>query len=183
MDRRMANDCPNNSSHVTHLNKGAASKALYRATGSLAFVAAARAVWLIAKAPDNAARRLMLPVKMNLCAEPTGMAYAIQDAMVCWEADPVELTGDDALAAESERDTDRDHRTQQQEAEDWLRETLAGCSVWAPEIKRWSKNNGITPATLRRAKESLDVVSKRMGFGPQSRVFWTLDPIDAQPSP
>jgi hypothetical protein len=159
---------------VTHLNKGAGAKALYRATGSLAFVAAARAVWLVAKDADNPARRLLLPVKMNLCPDPTGMAYSIQDGMVCWEADPVELTGDDALAAEFESPGDNDRRGQCDEAAEWLADTLSGCTVLAKEIPKWAKNNGITPATLRRAKETLGVISKRIGFGPESRVWWTL---------
>jgi RecA-family ATPase len=39
---------------VTHMNKATGLKAIYRATGSLAFVAAARTVWLVAKDPGNA---------------------------------------------------------------------------------------------------------------------------------
>src|SRR5262249_55801931 len=53
------------------------SAALYRASGSIAFVAAARAVWLFAKNPDDPMQRLMLPGKMNLAAEQTGMAYRV----------------------------------------------------------------------------------------------------------
>jgi putative DNA primase/helicase len=59
---------------VTHLNKAAGTKALYRAMGSLAFAAAARAVWLVTRDKDDPARRLMLPAKMNLAPEVTGLA-------------------------------------------------------------------------------------------------------------
>jgi RecA-family ATPase len=71
---------------VTHLNKSASS-ALYRASGSIAFVAAARAVWLFGKNPDDPAG-LMLPGKMNLAAEQIGITYRLaskQDvAVVTW---------------------------------------------------------------------------------------------------
>jgi hypothetical protein len=62
---------------VTHLNKNSSS-ALYRASGSVAFVAAARAVWLFAKNPDDPAQRLMLPGKMNLAPEQSGMGYQLE---------------------------------------------------------------------------------------------------------
>jgi len=38
---------------IMHLNKGNSSKALYRTQGSLAFPAAARAVWLVSNDPEN----------------------------------------------------------------------------------------------------------------------------------
>ncbi len=44
---------------VTHLNKSGGSKAMYRSSGSLAFVAAARAAWSFSKDPENPDRRLM----------------------------------------------------------------------------------------------------------------------------
>jgi putative DNA primase/helicase len=48
---------------ITHLRKGE-GPALYRAMGSLAFVAAARAVWAVARDSDDLTgrRRLFLPV-------------------------------------------------------------------------------------------------------------------------
>ena len=55
---------------VDHLNKSNLP-ALYRPGGSIAFVAAARAVWLFAKNPDDAAQRLMLPGKLNLAPDQT----------------------------------------------------------------------------------------------------------------
>ena len=42
---------------VSHLNKNAKNPAMYRTTGSLAFVAAARAAWAVAKDQDNPDRR------------------------------------------------------------------------------------------------------------------------------
>ncbi|MBU0639064.1 MAG: AAA family ATPase, partial [Planctomycetes bacterium] len=80
---------------VTHLNKANTLPAIYRAMGSLAFVAAARAVWAVVRDEDDETgrRRLFVPVKNNLGADETGLAYALepagQTASVQWESDPV----------------------------------------------------------------------------------------------
>ena len=60
--------------------------------GSLAFAAAARAVWAITKDPDNPERRLFLPAKLNLARDPDGLAYRIDDGRVAWEFNPVKST-------------------------------------------------------------------------------------------
>ena len=59
---------------ITHLNKGGGS-AMYRSIGSIAFTAAARAVWAVTKDRDDPDRRLVLPVKNNLAQDRLGMAY------------------------------------------------------------------------------------------------------------
>ena len=62
---------------ISHLRKQQGA-AMHRSMGSLAFVAAARATWLIAKDPQNPARRLMLPLKNNFGTDTTGLAFTIQ---------------------------------------------------------------------------------------------------------
>jgi putative DNA primase/helicase len=56
---------------VDHLSKSN-RPALYRPNGSIAFTAAARAVWLFAKSPDDLSQRLMVPGKMNLSPDQKG---------------------------------------------------------------------------------------------------------------
>jgi hypothetical protein len=51
---------------VSHLNKTAGPQALMRVTGSLAFVAAARAAYLVTSDKQDKSRRLFLPMKNNL---------------------------------------------------------------------------------------------------------------------
>jgi hypothetical protein len=58
---------------VGHLAKTRARRALYRVRGSLALVAAARAVHLLATDPDQADRRLLAPLKMIFQAPPPQM--------------------------------------------------------------------------------------------------------------
>lgn len=134
---------------ITHLSKGTGTKSLYRAMGSMAFAAAARAVWHFAKDPDDESRRLMLPAKMNLAPDPTGLAYRIENGGVHWEADPVRMTADDILAREAK---ERDGRAnERKEAEDWIRDYLAGRSVGSTQLKSDALEHGITSSTLRRA--------------------------------
>jgi putative DNA primase/helicase len=65
---------------VSHLNKANGANAVYRITGSLAFVVAARAVFAIARDPERSERRLMLPIKNNLGRDTEGYAYAVSVA-------------------------------------------------------------------------------------------------------
>jgi len=93
---------------ITQMNKATGGRALYRAMGSLAFVAAAQFGWLVVADDQNPKRRLFLAAKSNLSKEPSGLAYSVQamtlDGLgpvprVVWEDGPVSQTADAALAA------------------------------------------------------------------------------------
>ncbi len=62
---------------VTHLSKGD-GKALHRVLGSRAFGAAARNVWLVSEDADDEKRRLLVSMKHNRTAPPTGLAFTIE---------------------------------------------------------------------------------------------------------
>jgi hypothetical protein len=84
---------------VTHLRKKEGA-AIYRAMGSLAFVAAARAAWLVAKDPKQPQRRLFMPLKNNLAADTSGLAFKIEsDAttsqpIIHWSPDPIDTSAE-----------------------------------------------------------------------------------------
>jgi hypothetical protein len=163
---------------VTHLAKGSGGKAVYRAMGSLAFAAAARAVWHVAKDHEDDKRRLILMVKMNVCEEATGLAYYLKDGAVCWEEAPVVMTADEHLAKESQADRKPRRSGEQgeavQHAKDWLVEKLTDCSMLAKEVNQLADDADITPATLKRAKKLAKVKSQRIGFGEKSVVWWSM---------
>ena len=139
---------------VTHLAKGTGGKSIYRSMGSLAFTAAARAAWHVTKDPDDPIRRLILPAKMNLAPDPTGLAYRIEDGGVHWEADPVRMTADDVLARELNQHTDG-HVGERDEAEAWLREYLADGEIESKRLTADAREHGISNATLRRARKNV----------------------------
>lgn len=172
---------------VTHLSKGAGGKAVYRAMGSLAFAAAARAVWVVVKDADDDERRLLVPGKTNLGRKPTGLAFRVEsnpqgDGVLRWDAEPVLIDADELLRQETEREP-AGNRTERDEAKEWLTDVLSAGSVAANEVKDAAKSNGITSATLRRAADELGVVHKREGFGRGSRMVWMLPDHCCSPKP
>ena len=62
---------------IGHLNKRECL-AIYRSQGSVAYVAQARAVHLVARYEEQD-KRVLLPMKMNLCREPVGLVFCVDD--------------------------------------------------------------------------------------------------------
>jgi putative DNA primase/helicase len=166
---------------VSHLNKSS-GPAMYRTSGSLAFVAAARAVFAVIKDKDEPSRRLMLPVKNNLGPDSTGLAYVVAQAdngapMVAWEPDPVTISADEAM-----RPTNDEERTATDEAMEWLRDILAGGPMPASEAHKQARQAGISDKALRTARERLSIRSIKEGgpFGTgEQRWIWCLPAEDA----
>lgn len=142
---------------ITHLSKGQA-KAINRIIGSIAFVAAARAAWLIGEDPDDVERRLLLPVKNNL-GKAGGLAYRLvgdnQSTRVEWDSEPVLISADDI--------DDDGERTPIDEAMAWLEAQLANAAVPSAGVLKRAKADGIAERTLHRAKKELGIISEREG--------------------
>jgi putative DNA primase/helicase len=165
---------------ISHPPKTAPAKALHAVTGSYAYVAAARMVFLVATDPDDDTRRLLLPIKNNLAPLPAGLGYRLEQRPVAegvvgshiiWDSKPVTITADAALAADAAGSEDRSAKS---EAMEFLRNALAGGPAPAAEVDRIAHEHGITPKTLRSAREALRVRIERDGFGPGSRSLWSL---------
>jgi hypothetical protein len=165
---------------VSHLNKSAGTEALMRVTGSLAFVAAARAAYLVAQDPENPTRRFFLPMKNNLGPQSAGLAFRIEAAtvqspggtlqasLVAWDADPVSTTADEVMRTQAP-----EHSSALREAEEWLEETLTEPRP-AGEVSLMAVAAGISRKTLRRASESLGIVKEKTGM--KGGWIWSLPP-------
>jgi len=153
---------------VSHLNKSGGGAAVYRVTGSLAFTAAARAVWAVAKDPHSQdGRRLMLPVKCNLAPDQEGLAYRIRPGTV----PTVEWGGAVAVDVTEALTVDpTEERNACGEAMAWLQETLKGGQVAATQIRADARANGIAERTLWRAKKKVGAVAEKIG----TCWFWKL---------
>jgi AAA domain-containing protein len=169
---------------ISHMTKVGGTEAMLRVMGSLGFVAAARVAYLVAKDPEDDTRRLFLPMKNNIAKNRGGLAYrvkgktldsGIETSCVEWDAEPVTITADEAMAPAGAPDLDGES-TARAEAEGWLRDALkGGDSMDGKRLKGLASDSGIKERTLYRASEAIGVVTLPGGFGKPRR--WHLCPM------
>jgi hypothetical protein len=167
---------------VSHLRKKEGA-AIHRTIGSLAFVAAARAAWILCKDPAAPNGRLLLPIKNNLAPNATGLKFTIESnnehhtPIICWSPEPVTETID-TIEAAATRNGRPD--TERQYAIEWLKKTLAAGPRSSKDIRREADVHGIAYHTLRRAFRELNGEAVRDGVPPFAPWKWKLPGIDAQ---
>lgn len=146
---------------VMHLNKSDSANALYRASGALDFVAAARSVIGFAADKDCDGRVLMVPVKMNLCAKPAGLGLCRVDSGLIFDDEPVTISAAEAFAGKTHGESDG-----MKAARTFLLATLAGGeSIPARSLYAQAEDEGIGSDTLRRASVKLSVEKTKTAFG------------------
>ena len=152
---------------ISHPPKATQSKALHAVTGSLAFVAAARLVFIATREPQSE-RRLFLPVKNNLGPLAAGLGFSLAQIFigndilashVVWDSAPVTTTADEAVAAANNVGA-----TAMNEAKDFLRDELADAPRSVPDIKKAAVAAGLSWRTVERAKADLKVRSSKGGI-------------------
>ena len=162
---------------ILHLTKGQADRAIYRAQGNIAYVAAARVVHLVGVNPDDEDERIMACIKNNLVAKPPAVTFTLNEGQFRWKG----LT-DIAPAALLKGDDDEEVRTGAlAEAGDFLRQTLADGPRGAEATIKEATDVGIAKRTLMRAKAALKVSGKRfgeMGVRGGGGWYWRLEPYD-----
>lgn len=171
---------------VSHFNKAAGGEAMMRITGSLAFVAAARAAFVVAKDPENEARRLFLPLKNNIGNDQTGLAFAVQSAQiespaglietsrVLWEVEAVMVTADEALAPAQ----DPEERSAVEDAAEFLRALLANGPVPSKRVRADADGAGHSWRTIQRARKALGIEVVKAGL--RGGWEWRLAPKNAK---
>jgi hypothetical protein len=175
---------------ITHPPKGTGTTAINRFIGSIAFVAAARAAFMVTRDAEDETRRLFLPVKNNLAPLGKGLAFRLEQRLigdpgqgivassVVWETEPVTITADQALQAADDRCGGGGVGA---EAEEFLRDALAGGAMAVMDLKADAKEAGLSWATIRRAKDRLGVVAERESYGRDGGGRWTWAmPISAR---
>jgi len=156
---------------LRHLNKQRRiSHAKYRGLDSIAFVAAARSALLAAPDPQNSDRKILAPIKHNLCAAPPALAYALVarggTVRVKW-LEETEYTADELLAQglQNEKPSAGEY------AIGFLRGVLADGPRAARMSRKKAREARIADRTLDRAKAALGVVSEMMTSDPDD-VHW-----------
>ena len=143
-----------------------------RVTGSLAFVAASRAAFVVAKDPDDDARRLFLPLKNNIGNDEGGLAFCIQSqhiqsdaglietSRVIWDGAAVSTRAEEALAPQN----NAEEKSELDDAKEFLRGTLGGGPVQSKFILAEGRQAGYAERTLRRAQKALGIEAKKEGM-------------------
>lgn len=175
---------------VSHLRKQSGD-AIHRTIGSLAFVAAARSTWLVAKDPRDPQRRLMLPVKNNLAASGgSALSFTIaaagpdQPPTVLWSPEPVDLSADEALRTPRRAALPPSRPCpERDDARRWLERTLAAGAQPSAWVQKGAVAHGMRLVTIRRAFRELGGEAVRVGFGPIGEWFWQLPGVGEQATP
>jgi AAA domain-containing protein len=159
---------------VSHLNKGGGTEALMRVLGSMAFVAASRAAYLVV-AEKGAERSLFIPMKNNIGVRQSGLAFRmvtktilgdIDAPTIEFDLDEITATADEALADSVGRDgRDGEEKSSIGEAMNFLRDVLRDGPIASREVSHRAKEAAISQATLKRAKSALGVVARHRGEG------------------
>jgi hypothetical protein len=173
---------------ITHFSKGGGTSAINRFIGSIGFIAAARAAFVVTADPDSddPARRLFIPVKNNLAALGDGLSFRIEQCLldngiyasrIEWGTDAITRTADEILQATA-AEAGSPSKT---EAKDFLRDALADGPRPAKEIESEAKEGGISWRTVRRAQKTLGIRPERRaetgdGLGRTGRWYWSLPP-------
>ncbi len=151
---------------VSHLNKARSNDALSRVTGSLAFVAASRAAFVVVKDKDDPTKRLFLPMKNNIGNDQTGLSFTIESAVVAsnietsriiWSQEPVSITANDAMSQPIEQED----RSDLKEAKDFLHDLLVEGAKPVKDIEKEADDAGIKWRTVERAKKELGAKAKK----------------------
>ena len=124
--------------------------------GSLAFVALARTAWMIVNDSENPNGRLLLPIKNNISADTSGLAYTIESTLAAaptihWSKDAVKLPADARFAGACSIGRPDDER---QRAIQWLQNYLSSGPKPTTEIKRAAEAHGFSYGTLLRLPRS-----------------------------
>jgi putative DNA primase/helicase len=186
---------------ISHFGKGGAGRdPTERVIGSIAFAAVARLVMVVAQATaeDGEKCRMLARSKSNIGPDDGGFEFGVvqvelddhpgvQASRVKWGC-AVEGTARELLAdAEASQDGDSNRGAATSDAVEALRLILSTDSVPSKSATAQMKSEGHSEKAIRTARERLNVVVSRSGFGVEMKSYWRLPPslmpIDAHSRP
>lgn len=152
---------------IGHMNKNMGTKSSYRGLGSIDLTAAARSVLVVAREKKDKQIRVVAQIKSSLAPEGDTIAFRLSENngftfMGKYEADI------DALLMGVGK------TSQRSAASVFLKEFLAEGKKPSLEIYAAAAQRGISPKTLRRAKDELNIRVSRK----ESCWFWELNGND-----
>lgn len=163
---------------VRHLNKSSGRHPLYRGSGSIGIIAAARSALLVANDPQDPNMRVLCHVKNNLGPLMPSLRYEPVQAgngnvVIEWRGQ-CDYKPEDLLVPP------KDNKGQLDEARKFLLDMLEAGPVEQRTVKAKAAEVALAWRTVERAKEMLRVMSRRKGWGPGSKCLWQLPEWDKQ---
>jgi len=154
-----------------HLRKAGAAKALYRGSGSIGFIGAARTGLFASRHPSEPDLGVLAVTKSNIAADVPSLGYRLKpgpngQAVVEWTG-PVSISANELGEKPEAELRPRDR------ASCWLQEQLAAGPLPAAELYLRAAETGIPERTLRRAKQDLRLAAHTIhpSIGPRV-TYW-----------
>jgi hypothetical protein len=170
---------------IAHFNKRDDIKsALLRVSDGIAYVAAARHVYVVLEDPEDKDAKLFVKAKNNLARDTKALRYGmgaktvghderlgvdINAPFIVWHPHHVDITANDAMQA-------AEGRTAKREAKEFLLERLEAGPMNSDDIVEEAKQQGIAKRTLDRAKKDLGIKSRKQHGRTDGTWFWELPP-------
>jgi hypothetical protein len=189
---RLAEDIGSAVVPIQHLSKDQTKSALYRPAGSHAWVALARAVWLVAKDPEDAKinaknpLRVVSPLKLNIAKDPGALVFSIgettlQDCegkyievpVLNWQKDVrYDYDNEELIGPRQTKNNPGPDPYAQEEAAAFLKELFSTRSeIPANEISEAAELKKINERTLQRAKKANGYKSDKRKK-PKGEEYW-----------
>jgi RecA/RadA recombinase len=159
---------------IRHLNKGIKGNPTYGGGGSIGFTAAARSALLVANDPDDplGEKRVVAWAKGNLARRQNSLGFRIVEE---GGGTRIEWTGESRHTAESLLAANgRANLFEASPAEKFLAETLQDGPRPVKDIVEAGRMANLSVKQLQTAADHLPIKKAREGFGPGSRVVWSL---------
>jgi hypothetical protein len=156
-----------------HLTKKGGGRALYRGLGSIAFVAACRVAMIVARDRQTPDRCILAQVRGSLAGPQPSLAYRLTAAdgelpVVDWLG-VSSVSADELLTGAAPAEL-----SQHDQAATFLQEFLAAGPRTAREIWEAAVKEDHSKRTLRRAKDTLGIRSRRVYDGKRPISYWLL---------
>jgi hypothetical protein len=165
---------------LRHLSKRGGPKAIYRGSGHVSIIGAARSGLLVGPDANDPAARVLAHAKSNLAPRQRSLTYALEDVAefgccrVKWGA-PSDLSADDLCdpLTRKEKEARENSLSKLDAAAEFLREALRGGPRAVEDLKDEAKVLGLAWATVRRAVKALGVLT-RYPHQTAGRYEWSL---------
>jgi putative DNA primase/helicase len=146
---------------LMHVTKATNGNAKHRGNAAAAFMNLSRSTLYAANDPDIPECFVLAQSKTNLGPLAASLRYRLEGcpnghARVGWEG--VSAHTADSLNAQG---SNAEERSELRDAEDFLDDALAGGATLVTTVKRQARDAGISEMTLRRAKVTKRVISKK----------------------